>query len=324
MAASRKPRIVVAETFSPGAVERLQEHGTVTVLADAAPDTMIAALPDAEALLVRSKAHVTARIINAAPKLKVIGRAGPSVDHIDLRAASRRNISVVYTPHVAVTSVAEFALAMILALHRRLFHFNRFIRQGQFEALRVPAGHELSHCTLGLLGVDPVAERLGRICRAAFGCKVIYHDLTGRAPVDFDGDAVDLDTLLADADILSIHLRLSPETRGFLSAERLALLKSTALLVNTSRGPVIDTVALANALRAKQLAGAGIDVFEVEPLPADHPLRRAPNCILTPHVSGTTLDASAGRDNVAEDVIRVLQGQAPRYPAALPPPKSES
>ncbi len=321
MAGKPKPRIVVAEEFSPEAVERLQEIGDVAILEDSAPDTIIASLPDAEALLVRSRAHVTARVIDAAPRLRVIGRAGPSLDHIDLRAAGRRNIHVVYTPHVAVVSTAEFALALILALNRRLFHFNRFIRQGQFENLRTPAGHEIGHQTLGLLGVDPVAEQLGRMCQVAFGCRIIYHDFADRTPVDFTGEAVELDELLAGSDILSVHLRLSPETRGLLNAERLAKLKPTAILVNTSRGPLVDNTALAQALRAKQLAGAALDVFEIEPLPADHPIRRAPNCILSPHVAGATLDARAARDDVADDVIRVLEGRPPKHPAEMPPRK---
>ena len=120
-------------------------------------------------LLVRSKAHVTARIIDAAPNLKVIGRASATADHIDLRAARRRNIHVVYAPQVAVSSTAEFTLAMIMALHRRLLFFDRQIREGQFDALRTPAGREMSRETLALWGLDPIAERLGVLCTAAFG-----------------------------------------------------------------------------------------------------------------------------------------------------------
>ncbi|MFQ5424878.1 MAG: NAD(P)-dependent oxidoreductase [Phycisphaerae bacterium] len=318
MAGNRQFRIVVAESFNPDTIARLRECADVTLLDTAAPDTIIAALPDADALLVRPRAHVTARVINAAPKLKVIGRAGPSVDHIDLRAARRRDISVVYTPEVAVSSTAEFALALILALHRRLLYFNRFIRQGQFENLRAPAGHELAHQTVGLLGLGPVAERLGAICKQAFGCRVIYHDPAGGAPVDFRAESMELEDFLRSVDILSIHLRLTPQTRGLVSAARLALLKPTAMLVNTSRGAVIDTTALAKALRANQVAAAALDVFEVEPLPSDHPLRKAPNCILTPHVAGATLDAATARDAVAEDIIRVLQGHPPHFPAQMP------
>ena len=316
----RQHKIVIAEGFQQAVVDRLKQCGTVTVLDNPAPETLIAALPDAHALLVKSKAHVTARIIDAAPNLKVIGRACPNVDHIDLRAAQRRDIHVVYTPHVAVASTAEFALALIMAVHRRLLPFNRALRQGEFEHLRKPSGRELGKQTLGLLGLDPVAEHLGKMFQAAFGGRILYHDLAAKQPVGWKGEAVDLETLLEQADILSVHLRVSKDTKHLLNAERIALLKPTAIVVNTSRGAVIDNVAIAEALRTGKLAGAGLDVFEVEPLPSNHHLRqlRGANCILTPHVSAATDDAWIGRDDVADDVIRVLQGKKPRFPAKAP------
>lgn len=318
MRGDKSYKIVVAEPFSPEAISRLEQIGQVTVLQDAAPETMMAALPNADALLVRSKAHVTARIIDAAPNLKVIGRASATADHIDLRAARRRNISVVYAPQVAVSSTAEFTLAMIMALHRRLHFFDRQIREGQFDVLRTPAGREMSRETLGLWGLDPIAERLGVLCTAAFGLRILYHDPAGRDPVDFKGEAVDLDRLLAESDFLSLHLPHSAENKAILNAQRLAKLKPTAIVVNTSRGSLIDTIALAQALKKGDIAGAGLDVFEIEPLPADHPIRRAPRCILTPHVAGATLDASSERFNVADDVVRVLTGEPPQFPVPLP------
>lgn len=313
MEGSRPYEVVVAEPYDPPAIAHLEQFARVNVLPDSGPDTLLAAVGQADALLIRAKAHITARIIDAAPRLKVIARASPTVDHIDLRAVQRRNISVVYAPHVAVTSTAEFTLAMILALHRRILFFDHQVRQGKFDVLRQPAGRELGHQTLGLLGIDPVAEVLGRMCSAAFALPIIFHDPAGCVPTDFQAKAVDLDELLASCDILSIHLPLTPATKGLLNAQRIARLKPTAIIVNTARGAIIDNIALAQALRKRQIAGAALDVFDIEPLPADHPLRFASNCILTPHVAGATLDASAQRFNVAEDVIRVLRGEPPRH-----------
>lgn len=318
MPGSRKFHVVVAEPFDAKALARLEEVARVTVLEDSAPETLVNAMADADALCVRGKAHVTARVINAGDRLKVIARASPTVDHIDLRAASRRNIHVVYAPHVAVASTAEFTLGLILALHRRIPFLDRAVRDGEFESLRMPTGRELAHMTLGLLGLDPVAQRLGRMVTAAFEMPVIYHDPAGATPTEFAGRAVNLDELLAESDVLSLHLGLSNETRGIINAQTLAKLKSTALLVNTARGPLVDSVALAQALRRKMIGGAALDVFDTEPLPADHPLRRVPNCMLTPHVAGATLDASSERFTVADDVVRVLLGQPPVYPVALP------
>jgi D-3-phosphoglycerate dehydrogenase len=310
--------IVVAEPFDPLAMAKLEEIGKVTVLTDSAPQTLLDAVSGADALLVRNKAHVTARIIDAAPKLKVIGRASPNIDHIDLKAARRRNISVVYAPHVAITSTAEFTLALILAVHRRICFYDAEFRDGKFETLRTPVGHEMGHLTMGFLGVDPVAEQLGRILTHGFKMRVIYHDPTGKTAHEFEGTSVSLEELLSSADVLSIHLTLSNQNRGIINADLLGKLKPSSILVNTSRGPLVDCTALAGVLRKKQIAGAALDVFDTEPLPGDHPLRRAPNCILTPHVAGATLDASAERFQVTEDVVRVLTGQAPRYPVALP------
>lgn len=315
----KKPyRIVIAEPYAPDAIDRLRTIGEVTILEDSAPQTILSAVPDCDALLVRSKAHVTARIIEGAPRLKVIARASSNIDHIDLRAAARRNIHVVYAPHVAVTSTAQFAMSLLIALHRRIPHYDRAVREGHFESLRGAIGRELGRARLGLLGMDPVAEHLGRMFRSAFASPVLWHDPLGRTPSEPLGTTTDLDELLGNADLLSVHLPAQPETKHFLNAERLAKLQITAVLVNVSRGSILDLVALASALKKGRLAGAGLDVFEAEPLPPQHPIRRAPNCLLTPHVAGSTLDAADDRYSVAEDVIRILTGESPLHPAELP------
>lgn len=312
---ARKPfRIVVAEPFAEEAVSRLKEVGSVTILENSAPKTLISALQEADALLVRARTHVTARIIDAAPRLKVIGRASPTIDHIDMRAAKKRDIRVVYAPYAAVVSSAEFTLGLILALHRRIPFLDRQLREGNFETIRHPTVHEIGHQTIGFLGIDAVAEKLGSIISTVFGSKLIYYDPFGVKATTFDAREVSLETLLADTDILTIHLRVSGETRGFMNAERIRKMKSSAILVNTSRGTVVNTAALAEALKEGCISGAALDVFENEPLSAHHPLCKEPNCILTPHVAGATLDATARRFNVAEDVVRVLKGESPKYP----------
>jgi D-3-phosphoglycerate dehydrogenase len=321
MKRERPYKIVVAEPLDPPALARLEEIGEVTLLEDSAPDKLLQAVGEADALVIRGKAHITARILDGAPRLKVIARASPTIDHIDLRAVNRRNIPIVYAPHVAVASTAEFTLALVLALHRRVVTLDRQMREGKYDSLRTPKGHELGGLTLGLLGLDGVAETLGRMCKAAFGMPLLYHDPAKRAPTEFTGEAVSLDALLQRADIVSVHLPNSPNYRGLLNAARLSKMKPTALLVNTSRGTVIDTHALAVALKKQQLGGAALDVHETEPPPMDHPIRTAPNCILTPHVAGATLDASLERNRVTDDVARVLRGEPPRFPYCIPESK---
>ena len=315
MKGSKPYHIILAEPLDPAAVACLEAVGQVNVLDDSAPDTLLRAVSDADALLVRSKAHVTARIIDSAPRLKVIGRASSNIDHIDLRAAKRRNISIVYAPHVAVASTAEYTLALIMLLTRRITFYDSQLREGKFDTLRTPWGREMGRQTVGLLGIDPIAEQLAQLLTNAFKSPLIYHDPTDKTPTTFSAQSVTLDELLAASDVISVHLPLLPTTRGLLNADRLVKMKPTAFLVNTSRGPVIDTVALATALKKRHLAGAALDVFEAEPLPAGHPLRTAPNCILTPHIAGATLDASTARFQVAEDVVRVLKGEPPQFSA---------
>jgi len=310
-------RFVVAEPFHAAALDRLRQFGTVRELASFSPQTLLEAVSEADALLVRSRTHVTARILEAGTRLKVIGRASASCDHIDLRVARQRHIGIVYAPVAATRSLVEFTVAMILAAQRRLLFYDRKLRAGEFASLRQPMARELHRLTLGLLGVNLAAEGVGRIMAGAFGCRVIFHDPTGGRPVELQATEVDLETLLKTSDIVSLHLPLRPATRQILNAERLAMLSPDAILVNTSRGGLIDTDALAGALKEGKLTCAALDVFETEPLPLNHPLRNAPHCILTPHVGCVTRDSDEAVFDVVDDVIRVLQGEAPRFPVPI-------
>ncbi|MBX3395737.1 MAG: hypothetical protein KF841_10255 [Phycisphaerae bacterium] len=316
---NRRPfRIVLAEPFSEAVVNKLRGVGEVTILPDSAPATIIGAMAEADALLVRAKAHVTARIIDSAPKLRVIGRASQTIDHIDLRAAKRRDIPVVYSPNAAVKSAAEFALGLMIASHRHIPVLDSQVREGRFDIARQIQVREFRYAVIGFLGLDPVAEHVGRMLEQAFDSTMIYHDPLGGEPGSFKARSVSFDELLGTSDVLSIHLRQSVSPRRMIDADALAKMKPEATLVNITRGSAINLIALAAALQSGRLSGAALDVFETEPLPLQHPLRRSPNCLLTPHVAGLTIDSLEERSTVADDVIRVLIGEAPRHPAQLP------
>ncbi|HUN82699.1 MAG TPA: NAD(P)-dependent oxidoreductase [Phycisphaerae bacterium] len=321
MKGTRPYKIVVAESFDAPALARLREIGSVHVLENCSPESILAEIPGAHALLVRGKAHVTARIIDAAPELKVIGRASPSIDHIDLKAAKRRQISIVYTPHVAVNSMAQFALGLILCLQRRIGYLDSQVRDGKFDTLRSPFGRELGLQTLGLYGTDPVGQTVARGCAAAFGTSILYHDPAQAKQeelADVPGEAATVERLQKECDIISVHLSGSRDAKLRLDGKFFEKMKPTAVLINISRGSAINTVDLAQALRRRTIAGAALDVFELEPLQLDHPLRSAPNCVLTPHVAGATVDANSQRSSVIEDVARVLQGESPRFGFEMP------
>gem|GEM_PF-3145230 len=312
------PKIVVAEPYSETALDRLREVGHVVVLPESSPEALLAEIDNARALLVRAKAHVTARIIDAAPELRVIARASPTVDHIDLRAARRKSISVVYSPNAAVESSAEFVVGLLLAHRRRIPYLDLQLRGGKFENLRRPMGYRLGLSTVGFLGMDAVGQRVAEVLHNSFAPDLIALPLDDSIGLPSCVTLVDEETLLGRADVLCIFVSTTRKHKHFINAERLAKMRSSALIINTSKGAIIDTTALAAALEARQVGGAALDVFENEPLPGNHPIRRAPNCLLTPHVAGATLDAVEGRYDVADDVIRILRGEAPSYPADLP------
>jgi len=296
-------------------------------LADCSPESILAEMQGTHALLVRTKAHITARIIDAAPELMVIGRASPSIDHIDLRAIKRRQISIVYCPHLAVNSIAQFALGMILCLQRRIGYLDRQVRDGKFDVLRTPAGRELGRQTLGLFGVDPVAASLARICVNAFGMPVLYHDpfegchaaseSTGAsARIDMPGESVDLDRLLKESDILSVHLTGPRDGKPHLDAKSFSRMKPTAVLINASRGTAIHTVDLAQALRRRTIAGAALDVFEVEPLrpiirSVNRPIASSPRTWLgrplTPTVNASTSSRTSPGSSAANLRVSVFE-----------------
>lgn len=315
MSAERGLRFVVAEPFLAKALDRLKQFGSVLELTDSSPQSLLNAITDADALLIRARTHVTARILEAAPRLKVIGRAASSCDHIDLRVARQRQIGVVYAPTAATRSLVEYTVGLILAAQRRLIDYDRRIRSGEFASLRAPVSRELGRMTVGLLGMGLVAESVGKLLATGFGSRVVYADPTGGRPVELAAEEVSVEQLLRESGVVSMHLPLRASTKQFLNATRIAMLSPEAVVVNTTRGGLIDTIALADALKSGRLAGAALDVFETEPLPMNHPIRNAPRCLLTPHVGCVTKDSDEAVFDVVDDVLRVLQGELPLHPA---------
>jgi len=247
--------------------------------------------------------------------LKVIGKHGVGVDNIDCAAATQRRIPVVYTPTANANAVAEHAVALMLALARDIYPASAALREGLFGKKRFE-GVELAGKVLGVVGLGRIGARVAEMAKFGFGMDVRGYDpfLTAET---YSGPATltdSVDELLAQSDFVTLHLPLTPETKHLINAQRLATMKPACRIINTSRGAVIDEAALAAALHDKTIAGAALDVFESEPLPADHPLCLAPNALLTPHISSSTresLDRMAAQS--ALGVLDVLQGRQPQY-----------
>lgn len=247
-----------------------------------------------------------------------MGRGGVGIENIDVAACRRRGIEVVYTPDANTLAVGDFVFGLMLQLLRPWSPFrDRAYEPKEFKKIRETVrGRQLNELTLGILGMGRVGRRVGHIAARGFSMRVIYNDLldvTGQ--LDFPAECVDKPTLYREADILSLHVDMRPGNENLVGREQLALLKPSAILINTSRGEVLDAHALAVALRAGALAGAALDVFAPEPPPADFPLLGLSNVLLTPHLAARTYTAIENMSWVVRDVVAVLQGHSPRYPA---------
>ena len=310
--------IVIAEPFDATAVERLRAAGEVVVL-DACDEAHLKeAVADCDALLVRTRAAVTRAVIESAKRLRVIGRGGVGLENIDLDAARERGIAVVHTPHASTDAVADLTVGMMIALLRNVRGCDAMVRKGQFwKAREGSISREICELTLGIVGMGRIGQAVARRCRNGFGMTVIYNDIISPGWLDFVATPVTKDQLYAQADVVTLHVLLTEITQNLIDAVALKKFKKGAFLINTSRGGVVDSLALANALAVGIPAGAALDVFDPEPLPSDHPLMQAPSTLFTPHIGARSVAALARMNDVVDDVVRVLQDRLPLYPAWL-------
>jgi D-3-phosphoglycerate dehydrogenase len=308
-------QIVVAERYGEAALAVLRKAGEVHVLDSYEESVLLRAVAEADALLVRTYAQVTARVIEAAPRLRVIGRGGVGLDNVNVQAARARGIPVVYTPAAATHSVAELTIGLMIALERHIVGAHAAVRAGQFaEARRVSRGRELHGLTMGIVGLGRIGRCVGRAA-AGLGMNILFNDIVDVGSLDFEARGVDKPTLFSTADVVTLHVPLTPSTRGLVNAEVLAGFRQPATLINTARGAVVDLVALAAALQAGTVAGAALDVYDPEPPPPDHPILHAPHVLFSAHVGARTHSGLARMEQVVEDVVAVLNGGTPAYPA---------
>ena len=273
-------------------------------------------LADADAVIVRLFS-VSRADLDRCKQLQVIGKHGVGVDNIDCRAAVERSVRVVFTPAANANAVAEHAVTLMMALARQIGPASRAIAEGKFAQRNRYQGVELAGKTLGVVGLGRVGSRVAEIASLGLAMNVLGFDPF--LPTDrYKGPtqlADTFDQILENADFISLHVPLTTETTHLLNAATLERCKPSCRIINTSRGAVIDEAALADALEHNIIGGAALDVFDVEPVPADHPLCRTRNTLLTPHISSSTEESldRMSRD-AAQGVLDVLQGREPRYP----------
>jgi D-3-phosphoglycerate dehydrogenase / 2-oxoglutarate reductase len=313
-------RILVADPIAEDGVERLRAAGRVDVLTGLAPDDLLARIGDYDALVVRSETKVTAALLEAAGRLRVVGRAGVGVDNIDLDEATRRGVLVLNAPTGNTIAAAEHAVAMLMAMSRNVAAADQSLHAGRWERARF-MGTELREKTLGLLGLGKIGLEVARIAGLGLSMRVIAHDpLVAPERAEQAGvELVEFDALLRHADVLSVHTPLTDTTRGIIGAGELRAMKKGARLINVARGGIIDEAALAEAIASGHIAGAAIDVFTTEPPPRDHPLLQLAQVVVTPHLGASTVEAQVNvAFDVADQIVAVLSGGAARYAVNAP------
>jgi D-3-phosphoglycerate dehydrogenase / 2-oxoglutarate reductase len=311
------PLVVVADPIADEGLAILRQHARVERLGKTN-------LAEAEALLVRSETRVTAELLDTAPKLRVIGRAGAGVDTIDVEAATRRGIVVVNTPGGNAIAAAEHTLALIFALARRVSAADAALKRGEW-ARGAYVGTELSGKTLGLIGLGRVGAEVARRALGLDMRVLVYDPYVPDEHARRSGlDPVDLDPLLEAADFVSLHVPLTEATRGILNRQRLGHMRKGAFLVNCARGGLVDQTALLEALDSGRLAGAGVDVFEQEPVASDDPIAHHPRVVATPHLGASTVEAQANvAAQIAQEVLEVLAGRPAQFAVNAPSFRAE-
>lgn len=302
-------RVLVSDDLSDEAVKILRDAGLeVDVKVGLKPEALEAIIGDYDGLAVRSATKVTARLLEKATRLKVVGRAGVGVDNVDLEAATRRGVVVMNTPGGSSTAVAELALSAILSLFRHVAAATASVKAGRWEKKKFQ-GRELAGKTLGVVGIGNIGAILVDRC-LAMKMRVVAHDpfISPEAAARLGVSLTDLDGIWREADAVSLHVPLTDQTRNMVNAATLARMKKGAVLVNCARGGIVDEAALAAALASGHLGGAALDVFDTEPPAADHPLLKLDNVVLTPHLGASTEEAQvAVAVAVAEQLAQYLQ-----------------
>lgn len=309
-------RVLISEFMDAPAVDALRQRFDVRYAPELVEQraALLEAAADADALIVRNRSQVNAELLAAAPRLVAVGRLGVGLDNIDLAGCEARGIKVIPATGANARAVAEYVIGTMLSLLRGAYASTADVAAGAWPRTALSQGLEAHGRTLGVVGFGGIGRLAAQLARG-LGMRIVGSDaaLPPAHPAwqEAGAEPLALDELLGQADVVTLHVPLTPETRHLLDAARIARMRPGAILINTSRGGIVDEAALAAALRAGRLRGAALDVFEQEPLPAGGPLADAPNLILTPHIAGLTQEANTRvSDMVAAGVTMALDARA--------------
>jgi phosphoglycerate dehydrogenase-like enzyme len=309
-----KPTIVVSETLQPAPMRWLREQANVI---EATPETAIDVIDQADGLVVRTYTQVNEALLDRAPQLKVVGRAGVALENVHVPLCQSRGVQVVHTPAANTLAVVDYVTRMLVEMNREFWPLPGYVEAETFHAMRKQmAGRFLAGCTLGIVGVGRIGSRVGRIAHA-MRMRVLGNDVLPpeQLDVDYPIEWVSKDELYAQSDIITIHTPAIESTAKFIDAQAIAKMKPGVQFINAARGQCVDYPALGAGLRSGQVGFAVIDCHDPEPMPADYPLYGLDNVILTPHCAACVPEAKINMSWVVRDVVAVCNGRDPEYPA---------
>jgi glyoxylate reductase len=314
-----KPRIYVTRELPEKGLQKIKERFDAEMWPDYAPppkEIILEKAANVDALATLLSDDIDAEVFDAAPNLKIVSQLAVGYDNINVKEATKRGIYVTNTPGVLTQTTADFAWALLMAAARRVVEADRYVRTGKWKVgwhpMMLP-GRDVYGATLGIIGLGRIGAAIAQRAKG-FDMKVLYHDVVRRRDVEENMgiEYAEVDVLLQNADFVTVNVPLLKDTHHLIDAGKLRLMKKTAILVNNARGPVVDETALYNALKAGQLAGAGLDVFEQEPTPPSNPLLTLDNVVVAPHISSASFETrSKMAVMVAENLTAFFEGRTP-------------
>ena len=290
-----KPRVYVTRQIFPDALDLIEKSAELELWPEdepPSPEQLKEALADVDGAIINVMDRIDASVLDAAPKLRVLSQVAVGLDNIDIPESTKREILVGYTPGVLAKSTADLAFGLLLAVARRVVESDKWVREGNWKISHHPMfwlGSEVNGSTLGILGLGGIGLEMAKRAKG-FDMKVLYHSRTRKRELEKEHGFkyASFKRVLADSDFISIHVPLTPETNKFIGEKQLKAMKKSAILVNLSRGPVVDTEALYKALKKGWIAGAGLDVFDPEPVPREHPILGLDNVVVLPHIGSAS------------------------------------
>ena len=312
-----KPKVFVTRVLPAAGLERIKSACDAEIWTDPLPpppDVLRQKIVACDGLVSLLTDRVDAALMDLAPRLKVVSNFAVGFNNVDVPAATARGIAVGNTPGVLTDATADMAFCLLIAAARRVVESHQYSLAGKWKTWE-PLGHlgqDLAGRTIGIIGMGRIGYALAKRCRGGWDMKVLYHDVfqNVQAESDMQAKRVDLDTLLKEADFVTLHTDLNDKTRGMIGAEQFKKMKRTAVLINTARGPLVDQKALASALKSGTIFAAGLDVTDPEPPALDDPLLQLPNCILAPHIASATVHTrNAMAEICANNLIAGVTGQ---------------